>query len=49
VIRSRGGFVATHLAPLEVSPAAKAAFWTRADRIVDRARSDPSQSGGGGI
>jgi hypothetical protein len=40
VIRSRGGFVATHLAPLEVSPAAKAAFWARADRIVDRARAE---------
>jgi hypothetical protein len=40
VIRSRGGFVVTHLAPLEVSPAAKAAFWGRADRIVDRARAE---------
>ena len=38
VIHSRGGFVVTHTAPLEVSPAAKAAFWARVDRIVDRAR-----------
>jgi len=38
VIRSRGGFVATHLAPLQVTPAAKAAFWAPADRTVDRAR-----------
>ena len=30
--------VVTHLAPLEVSPAAKRAFWDRADRIVERAR-----------
>jgi hypothetical protein len=38
LIRSHGGFVVTHLAPLEVTPAAKAAFWARADRIVKRAR-----------
>jgi dienelactone hydrolase len=38
VIRSHGGFVATHTAPLEVSPSARAAFWARADRIVARAR-----------
>lgn len=38
VIRSRPGFAAVHLAPLEVSAGAKAAFWDRADRIVDRAR-----------
>ena len=34
VVRSRPGFVVTHTAPLEVTPAAKAAFWARADRIV---------------
>jgi predicted esterase len=34
VIHSRPGFVVTHLAPLEITPAAKAAFWARADRIV---------------
>ncbi|HEX6699114.1 MAG TPA: hypothetical protein VF101_00125 [Gaiellaceae bacterium] len=40
VIRSHGGFVATHTSPLEVTPAAKAAFWTRVDRIVERARAE---------
>ena len=40
LIRSHGGFVVTHTAPLEVSPAAKTAFWARADRIVDRARAE---------
>ena len=40
LIRSRGGFVATHTSPIEVSAAAKAAFWARADRIVDRARAE---------
>jgi dienelactone hydrolase len=39
VIRSHGRFVATHTSPLGVSPAAKAAFWARIDRIVARARS----------
>ena len=34
VIRSRPGFVVTHTAPLEITAAAKAAFWARADRIV---------------
>jgi pimeloyl-ACP methyl ester carboxylesterase len=38
VVKSRGSFVVTHLAPLEVSPAARAAFWIRADRIIERAR-----------
>jgi dienelactone hydrolase len=38
VVRSRPGFVAGHLAPLQVSPGAKAAFWARADRIVEGAR-----------
>jgi hypothetical protein len=38
VVKSQGRFVVTHLAPLEVSPAAKRAFWDRADRIVERAR-----------
>ena len=40
VLKSRPGFSVTHLAPLEVSPAAKAAFWARADRLVDRARGE---------
>ena len=40
VIRSHGGFVATHTSPIEVTPAAKAAFWARADRIVERARAE---------
>ena len=34
VVRSRPGFIVTHTAPLEVTPAAKAAFWARSDRIV---------------
>jgi dienelactone hydrolase len=38
VVKSRQGFTVTHLAPLDVSPAAKAAFWARADRIVEQAR-----------
>ena len=38
VVKSHGRFVVTHLAPLEVSPAAKKAFWDRTDRIVERAR-----------
>ena len=38
VVKSQGRFVVTHLAPLEVSLAAKRAFWDRADRIVERAR-----------
>ena len=38
VVKSQGRFVVTHLAPLEVSPAAKRAFWDRVDRIVERAR-----------
>jgi len=39
VIRSHGRFVATHTSPLEVTSDAKAAFWARADRLVQRARS----------
>jgi len=38
VVRSRPGFIVTHTAPLEIAPAAKAAFWARADRIIERAR-----------
>ena len=38
VVRSRPGFTAVHVAPLEVSPAAKAAFWAPADRLIERAR-----------
>lgn len=34
VVRSRGSFVASHLSPLETSPAAKRAFWARADRLI---------------
>jgi dienelactone hydrolase len=40
VVRSHGGFVVTHTAPLLVTPAAKAAFWAPADRIVARARAE---------
>jgi predicted esterase len=38
VVRSHGTFVATHTSPLELTQAAKAAFWARADRLVERAR-----------
>jgi dienelactone hydrolase len=34
-VRSHGAFVATHLSVLEDSPGARAAFWRRADRLVD--------------
>jgi acetyl esterase/lipase len=34
-VRSHGAFVATHLSVLEDSPGARAAFWKRADRLVD--------------
>jgi predicted esterase len=44
VIRSHGGFVATHTSPIEVTPAAKAAFWARADRLVARARAEAAGS-----
>ena len=37
-VRSHGGFVASHLAPLEVSPAAEDAFWKPADELVARVR-----------
>jgi pimeloyl-ACP methyl ester carboxylesterase len=33
-VRSHGSFVADHLAPLGVSPAAQAAFWRPADRLL---------------
>ena len=38
VIRSRPGLIVTHLAPLEITEAAKTAFWGRADRMIARAR-----------
>ena len=34
-VRSHGAFAATHLSVLEDSPGARAAFWKRADRLVD--------------
>jgi len=34
-VRSHGAFVATHLSVLEDSPGARAAFWARADRLID--------------
>jgi pimeloyl-ACP methyl ester carboxylesterase len=37
VVRSKGSFYASHLAPLETSPGARRAFWDRADRLVDEA------------
>ena len=38
VVRSRPGFEATHLAPLDTSDLAQEVFWARTDRIVERAR-----------
>jgi pimeloyl-ACP methyl ester carboxylesterase len=37
-VHSKGDFTADHLAPLQTTAAAKKAFWTPADRIVDAAR-----------
>jgi predicted esterase len=34
-VRSHGAFVASHLSVLEDSPGAQAAFWRRADRMID--------------
>ena len=39
-VRSHGGFVASHLAPLDTSPAAKDAFWRPADELVARVRAN---------
>jgi dienelactone hydrolase len=38
IVRSRPGFEATHLAPLDTSDQAQTEFWARADRIVESAR-----------
>lgn len=35
LVESHGNFVADHSAPLQTSPAARAAFWEPADRILD--------------
>ena len=34
LVRSQGGFRATHLSVLENSPGARKAFWARADRLI---------------
>jgi dienelactone hydrolase len=34
-VRSHGAFVASHLSVLDDSPGARAAFWRRADRMID--------------
>jgi pimeloyl-ACP methyl ester carboxylesterase len=34
VVRSHGGFQATHLSVLQSDPAARRAFWARADRLI---------------
>ena len=39
-VRSLGGFVASHLAPLDTSPTAKDAFWKPADELVARVRAN---------
>jgi poly(3-hydroxybutyrate) depolymerase len=35
LVESKGRFVADHAAPMRISPAARAAFWDPADRILD--------------
>jgi poly(3-hydroxybutyrate) depolymerase len=35
LVESRGAFVADHFAPMQTTPAARAAFWDPADRILD--------------
>ena len=35
LVESKGPFVADHAAPMRISPAARAAFWDPADRILD--------------
>jgi hypothetical protein len=39
VVRSGGGFAASHLSVLETTPGARAAFWKRADRLIAAVRS----------
>jgi hypothetical protein len=39
LVRSSGGFTASHLSVLERTPGARAAFWQRADRLVASVRS----------
>jgi len=34
IVRSHGGFEANHLSVLEDVPAARKAFWDRADRLI---------------
>jgi dienelactone hydrolase len=38
LVRSHDDFQATHLSPLETSPAARQAFWARADRLIEAVR-----------
>jgi hypothetical protein len=44
LVRSHGTFVASHVAPLDTSPSARAAFWKRADRLLDEVKSQSAQS-----
>jgi predicted esterase len=37
-VKSKPGFEAEHLAPLETTPEAKAAFWKPADQLIDSVR-----------
>jgi predicted esterase len=37
-VKSKPGFEAEHLAPLETTPEARAAFWTPADQLIDSIR-----------
>jgi poly(3-hydroxybutyrate) depolymerase len=39
VVHSDGAFTASHLSVLETTPGARAAFWSRADRLIAAARS----------
>jgi pimeloyl-ACP methyl ester carboxylesterase len=39
-VKSKAGFEAEHLAPLETTPEAKDAFWKPADRLIEEAREE---------
>jgi hypothetical protein len=40
LVRSGGGFTASHLSVLDTTPGARGAFWRRADRLIAAVRSD---------
>jgi hypothetical protein len=45
VVRSHGGFVASHLSVLDTSRAARTAYWARADRLIARLSRSESAAG----